>query len=397
LQEAEGGRGLLTLTVNMQEPAETVGRFARRVGLHLPILAYTSEMDRELDVRKLPTIVLVDRWRRIRGRWDGYGSDVADVVGRRTAELLEERQPPTRQVAEVLRSAGEVRVAWTRELPGGVDGMAVVDDPGPARAVLVAAGRHLIAFGPDGRIVSRRESARGVGQLRAADLDGDRRSEYVGFRRWGQAVAVGDVWNGEAERAWTVSGPVLDVLPVAAAGGARGELLLVTPEGVRRASPEGDAIGAGLGAAGVVALAAAGGPGGAAWVGLDEHAGDHARLVWLDRTFEPLESLDASEWATALIGGPMGSGFAELSEGVMAASVLRGALAVVTGSGQLVILDGESGEELLRARWPATVVAAGDLDGDGDDELAVADRDRLSILEAPSRGGAAGAARARGR
>jgi hypothetical protein len=55
----------------------------------------------------------------------------------------------------------------------------------------------------------------------------------------------------------------------------------------------------------------------------------------------------------------------------------------VAGEQYLVILDSRSGAELFRARWEGiAALAAGDLDGDGRDELAVAYDSRLVILRA---------------
>ena len=58
----------------------------------------------------------------------------------------------------------------------------------------------------------------------------------------------------------------------------------------------------------------------------------------------------------------------------------------VAGGGQLVILTTESGAELFRARWEGVGdLAAGDLDGDGLDELLVAWGHRVAVLSDSSK------------
>jgi hypothetical protein len=55
--------------------------------------------------------------------------------------------------------------------------------------------------------------------------------------------------------------------------------------------------------------------------------------------------------------------------------------ALATDDGRLLLVDLPSGKQLFHARWPGiSDLAAGDLDGDGRDELVVAAGSRLTVL-----------------
>jgi len=115
------------------------------------------------------------------------------------------------------------------------------------------------------------------------------------------------------------------------------------------------------------------------------------RLLWLDPSFETIaeHAVPADGWR--LIAGSELNG-----AGVAPAAVLdvaigrflpgRGTLvALALASGQLIVLDPDGGTPVFRAHWDGvTHLAAGDLDGDGLDELIVAAGRQVAVLQGRS-------------
>ena len=96
----------------------------------------------------------------------------------------------------------------------------------------------------------------------------------------------------------------------------------------------------------------------------------------------------AGHQGSRVVAGPAGSGIGAVPGGTAAVAgrILggeQGEIAVITSSSQLVILDVVTGQERVRARLPGLqALAAGDLDGDGDDELALAVEGHVLVLTA---------------
>jgi hypothetical protein len=113
------------------------------------------------------------------------------------------------------------------------------------------------------------------------------------------------------------------------------------------------------------------------------------RLIWLDTGLATVREREVSPDSRVVASFPaLASGFGLGSAAVTAVTAGRVlddeepqlALAV---EDQLVVLDLDSGRERFRAEWPGVgALAAGDLDGDGRDELIVGSGRRVTALRA---------------
>ncbi len=81
--------------------------------------------------------------------------------------------------------------------------------------------------------------------------------------------------------------------------------------------------------------------------------------------------------------GVLPAGTASVATGSFLGDARR-QIAVTTEAGELFVIDLATGEIRLRARWPGVgALMATDLDGDGADELFVADGGALTLLRRP--------------
>ena len=80
LRDEQDGEGLEIVTFNVGEPAETARMFAEAIGLRLPVAIYDRAAGDVFDVQKLPTVVVLDRLGRVRGRWNGYEAGTEESI-----------------------------------------------------------------------------------------------------------------------------------------------------------------------------------------------------------------------------------------------------------------------------------------------------------------------------
>lgn len=382
LYQARRDRELSVLTINMRESGETAALFAEALKLHLPIGEYTGELERAFEVDKLPTLLVVDRRGQIRTRWDGAVPGLEKKLSELVDELLDDAGVEPRETLAAVRvGAGAFTPSWTRRVPGTIEGARIARAPGGAARLHVIAGRELLSYGPGGEILSRTKAPSGSGLLRAGDLEGDGRDELFSFRPGGtRLIRLG--FEGTAPLVWDLPSPLFDVevLPPANAEG-RGKLLLATADGLRTTD------GRGAPAQSVVHdetfrdLALLDDEDPPVLAALDFTG----RVIRFDRSFARGRVTEPLPGGRAIVNPPGSSGVASLDTAVVAVGRFLpghpGLAACATPAGQLVVLDPGREGELFLADWPGiTALTGGDLDGDGVDELVVADGDRISVL-----------------
>jgi hypothetical protein len=235
-------------------------------------------------------------------------------------------------------------------------------------------------FRPDGVTVQLVEGNRAAGRIRAGAVRGDGRYLLFGFHSGGSRVATFLMPEATSE-IWEAPAPVFDIAPVETEEGT--DLLLGTRDGLFRTKARG---------AGPEQLESFGLvtdlvdlPGGES-IAVFEPEG---RASWLDPEMQVLERRPApSGWLLAVPeDDSLGLGVAPPSALAVSTGRFvegpRGQVAVATRSGQLALFDLATGGCLFRAEWEGIAdLAAGDLDGDGLDELVVAAARDLAVLSA---------------
>ena len=384
--ELNRDRGLHTFAVNVDEPRATALAAARNLGLELPVVEYTPELRAEFAVTQLPTVVLVDRAGRIRGRWEFFKDGTEDEIFWAIGEMLDLREAEAELIAERL-SGGDKRlhVRWMRQFQRAVEGVASVAPGGTAARVLLTHGRTLLVLKPDGETETKIVGGL-AGRLVPSKCDAEGRYSLLSYRLGATGVSRFDFPAGSTAT-WEAPAPVFDVQWIDPADPSSGAVL-GTLDGMTRVEDGGQPVAsAGIGLVrGLVRYrTSTGGRGEPAWLALTGGA-EPRRWLTLADDLSTLASGEAKlkPWR---VQGAVNGGFGLLPPSVKAVAAGRFFAGIeqdqlaVAGAGHLVILKTDSGAPLYRARWDGIGdLAAGDLDGDGLDELIVAWGQRVAVL-----------------
>jgi len=395
LQKALGDAGLVVVTVNARESLEAAKSAASALKLTLPVGFYDDAVDRAFNVRALPTLVLADRDGRVRARWDSYVPDFDGEVASKVRDLLgPDPEGVPRKVAEALVGGALLRIDWLRELAGPVGGIAVIGGPGGGARIAVTSRDQLLVLEPAGRIEHRHELP-GVGTLRAPGTSGRGRFDLVSFRPGRKEVLWIDSASGSSE-IQSAASVVLDVavLPATPPQLAEPRLVVGSTDGVSTAPAGGPETRLAGGAGEIPSVATAKGAVEPRVVALTREG----RFSLLDVSGTVFGPYWAPFDTRTLLASRDVLGVGTLPPAARAAAVGRfldgdrAQAAIATASGQLVLVDVVTGEVRFRAIWPAiSALAAGDLDGDGRDELLVGAGRALAVLRrSPTEAAAAG-------
>jgi hypothetical protein len=247
--------------------------------------------------------------------------------------------------------------------------------------VIAATDWDLITLGAGGKVQGKKRVGRGVERLRfdaaARPLD-----TAFGFRPVGRRVARIPLDDG-APSTWESPANVLDLVVDPASENRPASLLIGGLDGVRRLADDGAEITTKEGGGPVWQLAR----GQDVLLALRD-----GRLEWLDPSLETVREVQVPAAARVLIvatGHAEGTGIApEDVQSATVGSILEGGTsqAALATQDRLLLIDLAAGDVRFHASWPGIVsVAAGDLDGDGRDELIVGSGTRVTALWAPAR------------
>jgi hypothetical protein len=379
------------LAINVEESAGLAMSYAKALGLTMPIGESSEALLEVFDTRELPVVAVTGRDGRVRGRWVGYQRGVEKKISTMARELLDEQAPPSKPVAQVLLGGGALRVAWMRTVPGLVEGLVLAPESAEERTILVAAGKSLIEYDALGQTLETREAPAFIGRLARSEPTEDGAYRVLGFRPGSPDLILFEMPEG-THQAWSVESPVFDATIERSNGGggdAPPAVVLATLSGLQRTtgaddSPrEVEAIRAGVSSVLEIVSHKR-----LRWAVLDLEG----RLTWLNAEYRAVKEAQAppNSWTLAGGGDPR-VGLAVAPEGVIAVAAGRfltgrgPQLALATDSGQLLILEESTGNQIFRARWDGiNALAAGDLLGGETDELVVAAGGRVAVLTASS-------------
>jgi len=371
LWESRHARGLEAIAVNAEEPRDLALRTAKQLGLTLPVGLYPPEMDAHFAVRTLPTVVLLDREGRLRARWDGYDAGLEKSIAARVDALLgEDPEAAPREIGRVDPGGASARVLWASDLAEPAAGVAFYrTTEGEARAA-VAAGSSLSILDGAGQRVGRLRVPPEVHRLETASPAPDRAPRLLAWRAGGdKAVEIRP--ETEQVRAMLAPAAVFDLAEMRGGGLAWG-----TPVGVYRSEADGSAP-TRLGEPFVVRRLLSNGEN---LLVLDA-SGALRNLSGEGNAILPAQPARV----VGLVAGARGAfgvydapAF-DAVEGAFFGANERG-IALAVAPDRVVVYDAGG-----KVRWSATVegvfdLGAGDLDGDGDDELLIASGKRVIAI-----------------
>ncbi len=378
-------RGLHTFAVNVDEPRSVAKASARMLGIELPVAVYTPEMRLALDVVQVPTVILIDRAGRIRGRWEVFKGGTEDQIFWAIGEILDLKEAEPETIARQVAGEHAFSVRWMREFRAPLEGIEVIAPPDGSTRVVLTHSRTLLKLKPDGETEAKLSGVV-AGRVVASEPDADGGYAVLSYRMGATGVSRVDFPAG-THTALEAPAPVFDARwadprepQAGTVFGTLNGVALADREGAIAASAE---IGLVRGLAPYPA-GPAGNPS-PVWLALTGRA-EPRELTTLGADLSVLDKQVAGTHPWRLEKGTEGR-FGLLPDSVRALATGRFFSGVeqdqvaVAGRGQLVVLLAETGRELFRARWEDVGhLAAGDLDGDGLDELIVAWGPKMAVL-----------------
>lgn len=346
LYDQEHDSGVDVVAVNVDEPDNVAMAMISGLGLSLPVGRFNDRLAGILDSRTLPAVLLLDGEGRIRKRWSGYREGIVELFRREIHTLLAGDPGGF----SPMLGAGTVHgdrygVRWSRDLSRPVGGLAVLTTPDGVPVVVATSGRELVSLRRDGKIVGRLDAPTGMVSLLAVDLNDDGVRDLVGYRRGSRKVATYD-FIARAGTTWDAPAGLFSMRARQEAGRPP-ELWAGTADGVLRLAADGSSLGD-------AGQAAGGG-------------------TWTQVTGEGMSGFGVgSSEVLAAAAGRFGGGESDQ-------------IALSTKDGTVLILEAGTGALQYKASWSGvTALAAGDLDGDGVDELLVASGGYVTALELQS-------------
>ena len=380
LWERKRQAGFDAVAVNAEEPDALARTTAKQLGLTLPIGRYDEVLEERFRVRTLPTVVLLDREGRLRGRWDGYREGLEKAISERVDALLgADREAAPTEIARTDPGGLHAEVVWSAEFTEPVGGVAFFRKADGAPGIAVSTGDSLALLDATGRTVRRLGVPSDVFRIEAASPGPNREARLLAWREGGERV-VEIRPESEQVRAVLAPGVIWDVVEFAPAGQETAGLAWATPAGVFLSASDGSTprrIGEAFPARRLLTMSRASGT---SFLVLD--AEGVVRSVTEGSTSAP--SRAALHRATGVVRGAgfglFGPPVVDAVDAVLTGSAVR-MVAMAAAPNRLAVVQASDGRSVWSATWDGVIdLQIGDLDGDGADELLVASGRRVTAL-----------------
>jgi len=337
--------GLEVVAINYREAPDFAMAFVQSLGISLPIGMATPEVNEAFEVESMPTVI-----------------------------LLAEGDEPGVEVGAVTHGAELLEVSWLRQSRTAIEGVVVYDDDDGSSVIATTMRDALDLFEGDGRYRRRFNGSTRFGRLRAGDIDGRAGDELFSFRPGGKIVSYFD-FSSERLETWESPSPIfqLRTVPGRSEADGSGRIVLATASGLFLADPKGEELRRieGMESVSDIVRVESG------FLALEPGV----RVRQFDAGLrvpdgeDPWSAVAVPENAWRLVdGGGSRAGLAGFSVSAVATGRFLGdrrtQAALALDSGRVVLVDPTTGRVEFSALWPDVKdLAAGDLDGDGCDEL----------------------------
>lgn len=182
-QEENAGKGVEVLAVNIDDfnSRSKIEPFLDEAGLDgLEVLLEEPEQLTEYNYRAIPALYVIDREGRVAHARTGYDPELKEKLANEIRAIVEGTEDAGRSLVTIEQAPAGWDVLWKQPVSGGVNAIAVAPATKGAKGEIGAVGRDgLMRWSADGESLGSKPLAGWTRSLRASDLDGNGKREWI--------------------------------------------------------------------------------------------------------------------------------------------------------------------------------------------------------------------------